>query len=279
MNRFRIFLVILLIIDCETISFGQVYLKDILYNGNDEKPHKVYTRSEMESADFDGYSYDGLWVIKNNGKSIVIDNDSFWGLMDGNFYKFYHNARIDLSSPLKQKVFEKSEEYAKMKEEMDLLMSIVREDSFHLSFECMEYDHEYDLGNGGFDFEFEKPSGFPIITYASNPPTGGPLENGAPKYSAIYDSKVKNIIKEYQPWEIKFFVPIANEDVALGIENTRDEGYYLDEIEYGFLMKCKYKEDSYPAPVIVIEDIILVRTSDNQVVWSATLGDLSDNLK
>lgn len=277
MKNLRLPWIMLFAIVGNCLAYGQVYLKDILYNGGIENPHKIYTRAEIESVNFNGYSDEGLWVIRNNGKSKVIDNESFWGLMNGDFYKYYHNTRIDLSTPLKQKAFEKSEEYAQMKEEMEQLMQIVRGDSFHFPFYCMGYDHVYDIENGGFNLEFEIQSGFPTIMWDGNKSHSSPMANGAPNRLVVYESKLKDIITEYQGWKIRFFTPIANEDVAIGIENTRDDGYYLDDINYGFLMKCKYIDKAYP--VIEIEDIILVRSSDNQVVWSATTGDLSQNLK
>lgn len=275
MSSIRILFSIVLVIMSTSFAFGQKYLKDILFNGDEEKPHMVYSAAERTQFRLRPNSY--YWSVNNN----KIENEKFWGLLENDFYSFYDIKDVDLSSPLKRKIYEKTDEYKVKGEEMTRLRNLVLNETIHVPFTGLKYEHQYDVNKGGFVLECELPSYFPHLTednYGnSDRPKSIDSTKPAPDFITISNMVKKYVEQVYYDNSFNFFMPISNEEVALGIEETRNGGNYPQDDDYQFLLRLKYC--ATPIPSLEIVDIILYRPIDNQIVWSATTGDLSQNIK
>lgn len=260
-----------------SIASGQVFLDSLLSNGfDDERPHQLYSAKERRYLELD--EYDHSWVIPIGGAGdFIIDGESMLALFNNDFYEFYHNAEIDFSSPLKRKKFEQSQDYAEWKDEMQMQRDFVIGDTLHMPLEGIYREPiQYDVNRGGF------------IISPYHPSVAGNSKFLIPtKLTKFFDNPRLSF---------DFFCNISNEDIALELENTdRYEPY-----KYDFLVRFRYLEnppankpgnagkgngrqvmftDSSKTPHFEIVDIILYKTSNEQVVWSMLLGDLSNTVK
>lgn len=277
-------------------AFCAIYLDSLLSDGLSEKPHQLYSYKERR---FFNLPYnDASWVIDNGGESDVIDNYAFWGLLYNDFYIYYHNAKIDLSSPLKKKMFEQSEDYNSFLDDMQTSRNRILCDTIHFPLDgVLGYVHEYDVTKGGFSLSSDLPNEFPdfppqsksIRRLNTQVSLSHESDNGC-KYAVLSSSSNNNIPRDLtisqsirkqfsrvSGRKIQFFVPISNLDVAVDIENSVSGENVPKDDNYQFLCRVKYCNE--PHSIMEIVDIILFKTSNRQVVWSMTLGDLSDSLK
>lgn len=258
-------------------GFSQVFLDSLLSNGLDERTHQLYSNKERRSLDLD--RYDNSWVITIGGAGdFVVDGQSMLALFNNDFYEFYHNATLDFSSPLKKKKFEQSEEFAEWKDEMQMQRDFVIDDTLHMPLEEVYREPlTYDIDKGRFIISPYHPSIYGNGTFI------------------IPTSLSKFFVNPRLSYD--FYCNIANEDIALSMENT--DRY--DNHKYDFLIRFRYLEkpptpsatsrtnsnrnrqqiissDSSNKVFFEIVDIILYKTSNKQVVWSMLLGDLSQTV-
>lgn len=272
MSLQRILLLIVLSINTMSTLFGQVYLKDILFNGQEEKPHMkcYYVERFKRFTESD-------WLIGDEN----VDMKDFNNLLKNDFYAFYKNKidGVDLSSDLRKKIFERTDEYKTLRDRMTNLRNMVLDDTIHVQLDGFKYSTMYDVNRGGFHPQLDFPENFPIIKAGYNryPPYIQHYDptRPAPFWTIISDEVLRNVEDKWEN-NIKFFMPIANEEVALCIEESCTNEHYSRNDDYQFLLRLKYV--TTPDPALKIVDIILYRTSDRQIIWSVTTGDLSQKL-
>lgn len=253
---------------------SQVFLMDILSDDLGEYPHQVYSDDEREYYELD--KDDKFWIISIGGDDYVMDSQSVMGALCDNVYELFHDASIDLSTPLKRKLFEKTDTYNDWMDEFKKISCFLKENTLHAPLEgVFRYQHKYDIDKG----RFEISCGYPEFPSIDN------------KYANFYVPKDLKSFFRSVGHNMSFYVYIKNELVALEMENTESYGKH----PYEFLIRFFYNGTSHDEEKILrhirgeservvkttygvcfdIYDIILYKTSNHQVVWSMRQGDLS----
>lgn len=292
----RRFLLLLTLIFSVSPAFCQISLDSLLSDGLSEKPHQLYSYKERRCLDLP-YN-DNSWVIDNGGEADIVDNYAFWGLLYNDFYIYYHDANIDLSTPLKKKMFEQSEDYNSFLSDMQTLRNRIVCDTIHFSLDgVLGHVHEYDVSKGGFFLSAELPNEMPDfpplsknirrlntqVSISSETSNGceyaiisSSSNNYIPRDLSINDLIKKNF-QRVSGRKIYFFVPISNLNVAVDIENSGYGDNVPKDDNYQFICRVKYCNE--PHPTMEIVDRIMFETNNRQVVWSMSLGDISESLR
>lgn len=263
-------------LNAETLSADS-----LLTDGPLSRPHQIFTDEELYHYELPTYDDKTYWVVNSaNLDEEILEDNGFWGLLYNDFYRYYHNAEINVSTELKKKVFEKSDLYSEMKDEMNFTREILLSDTIHMPLRhFVNYAREYDVNRGGFVVREELDSELPpfymkvtptsknnrniSVRMISEPSVAG---SGYPKYFFIPKS-LENKIESVDGRRFSFFLPIANEDIALQIE---DMNRPYDK-NFDLLLQFHYVQK--PEPIVELVDIILLRNKDNSIIWTLTRGD------
>lgn len=268
------------------VSADVLFADSLLTTGATSRPHQIFTDSELILYELPTYDAKTYWVVNStNLDEEILDDYSFWGLLYNDFYRYYHNADINVSTDLKKKVFEKSDLYTELKDEMKSTRDILLSDTIHMPLHnFVNYAREYDIKRGGFFIREELDKELPpfISDKTSNVKYHGKTlsiniiheprakESRYPKYFAIPNS-LSGKIESTNDRHFSFFMPIANEEIAVQIEDMNrpyDNSFDL-LIQFHYVQK--------PEPYVELVDIILLRNKDKHIIWTLSNGDLSNN--
>ncbi|MBD5372954.1 MAG: hypothetical protein HDR75_06405 [Bacteroides sp.] len=256
---------------------AQIYLNDVLSDILSEFPHQVYSDEEREEYKLDKEDRD--WIMDIAGDSYVLDSRSVMGVFCDNVYELYHDASIDLSSPLKRKLFEKTDTYIDWMDELKKISYVIKGDTLHAPLDgVFRYQHKYDIEKGRFVISCSFPQ-FPSI---------------GTTHAFFYVPKDLKPFFHSSGFSKQIYVNIENETVALEIENTENYGKHPYEFLVRFFYNGPYHDDESinehdngngkrlvtrsTGVSLEIYDIILYKTSNHQIVWSMRLGDLSNTI-
>ncbi len=262
-----------------------VYADSLFTSGPTSRPHQIFTDSELLEYDLPTYDAKTYWIVNaSNLDDEILDDESFWGLLYNDFYRYYHNADINVSTELKKKFFEKSDIYKEFRNDMDLTRDILISDTIHMPLHnFVGYAREYDVKRGGFLIKEELDAQLP--PFFTNKPSKArsknndlfvevidtPNLNGTdyPQYFKI-PSSLKGKIESFNGRNFSFFMPIANEEIAIQIEDM-NRPY---ENSFDLLLQFHYIQDK--TPYIELVDVILLSNKDKRIIWTLDKGDLSN---
>lgn len=206
----------------------------------------------------DRFASSSLYPAEINRDNIpsgaIIDNDPF---------RFFHIDEGDLT-PLKKKKLMESEEFKEKRAKLDLIRASFKNALGHVYFDLPDRP-VYDLDRGGFLFKVR------------------PYKYWQPeKYDELMAFKVpKSLSGQIRLREdvYRFFVPVDNLDIALEIEEGK--GYDIIYLfDYFPLRKDLNREnDDEPPYVFTLYDVLLHKQATDEIVWSALLGDRSEEMK
>ena len=283
---YKISFLALLIFSANT-SYAEILFADsLLSDGPLSRPHQIFSDAELRYYELPTYDAKTYWIVNSaNLEEEILEDYGFWGLLYNDFYRYYHNAEINVSTELKKKVFEKSDLYTELKEEMDFTRNILLSDTIHMPLRnFVNYAREYDVNRGGFlvreELDEELPPFYQSPTNTTNSRyktlsvdiISNPISAGSeyPKYFVI-PKALKNKIESSNGRKFSFFMPIANEAIAVQIEDM-NRPY---DTSFDLLLQFHYVQN--PEPIIELVDIILLSNKDNRILWALSKGDLSVN--
>ena len=264
---------------------GIVYADSLFTSGPTSRPHQIFTDLELLEYDLPTYDAKTYWIVNSsNLDEEILDDESCWGLLYNDFYRYYHNADINVSTELKKKVFEKSALYNEFRNDMDFTRDILISDTIHMPLHnFVGYAREYDVKRGGFLIREELDAQLP--PFFTNKPSkarsknkdlfveviDNPILNGTdyPQYLKI-PSSLKGKIESFNGRNFSFFIPIANEEIAVQIEDMN----HPFENSFDLLMQFHYVQAN--TPYIELVDVILLSNKDKRIIWTLDKGDLSN---
>ncbi len=225
-------MVIILVLFSAISAYADVLCADsLLTTGETSRPHQIFTDSELTLYELPTYDDQTYWVVNStNLDEVILNNCEFWGLLYNDFYRFYHNADINVSTDLKKKIFENSDQYVELKDEMNVIRSFLLSDTIHMPLRnFVNYAREYDVKRGGFLIREELDNELPPFFSKESPHSNSLSKtltveiisnHGSyyPKYFVIPNS-LKGKIDFVKGRKFSFFMPIANEDIAVQIED------------------------------------------------------------
>lgn len=264
-------------------SLAQTKVSDIA-DISIEMPYGFHFITDAECKLFNLPANSTAWVCEIASESELFDTRQMLGLINNDIFKCYYNVDVfkALNTPLKRKQFIGSEDYEEynlyfVKERELLLNSPV---TFHIT-NLSRYASDYDIDRGGFYVKI------PFLFTNANKSFFGPgifpwhlLPNGEIKFTIPKKILKKHFKPDYYNsagishdkfYLNEFFIPIANEDIALKIENETDK---RQDFEIILVSHFSPKESGF-----IIDDIILFHKPTEFVVWSFSKGDLSKGLK
>lgn len=281
---YKISFLALLIFSANTTNAEILLADSLLSDGPLSRPHQVFSDAELRYYELPTYDAKTYWIVNSaNLEEEILEDYGFWGLLYNDFYRYYHNAEINVSTELKKKVFENSDLYSEMKDEMDFTRNILLSDTIHMPLRhFVNYAREYDIKRGGFLVREELDEELPPFYQNPTPTTksryktlsveiiSNPRSAGSyyPKYFVIPKS-LKNKFESYNERRFSFFMPIANEKIAVQIEDM-NRPY---DTSFELLLQFHYVQN--PEPRIELVDIILLSNKDNRILWTLSKGDLS----
>lgn len=281
----KFFLIAISIISAFPVYADHLFADSLFTSGPTSRPHQIFTDKELLEYDLPTYDAKTYWIVNSsNLDEEILDDESFWGLLYNDFYRYYHNADINVSTDLKKKVFEKSDLYKELKNEMDFTRDILISDTIHMPLlKFRYYNHVYDVKKGGFLIRGSLDSKLPPFSptrpskakskyevfFDEDPNSPNNDRTDYPKYFKI-PSSLKGKIEQFNGRRFSFFMPIANEEIAIQIEDFNQSC----ENSFDLLMQFHYVQDQ--TPYIELVDIILLSNKDKRIIWTLNQGDLSN---
>lgn len=196
------------------------------------------------------------------------DNIPSGALVENDLFEFYR-IDVDNLTPLKKKKLMESDEYKEKKDRMDRIRASFKNALGHVYLDLPERP-TYDLDREGFLFKISPEKYWQHGKYEE------PMAFQVPKSLA---GKIR-----LRDDDFRFFVPLANQDVALEIEE--EWGYNIIFLFDYFPKRPEpsqgnrdYNNASEATYIFKLYDVILHKQSTDEIVWSALLGDRSEEMK
>lgn len=221
---------------------------------------------------------DSIDKVKYDVWHIPMDSDYYVTVLPNDFISFFkndvygiiHDKDIDLSTPLKKKIFEQTPKYTEYDSLFHHIQNYIFNHPIHYwdkvnNNSNLSVYKQYDLNNGGFYFSF-------------NPP-----------FSTYIPSKFSH---SFIKGNTTFLAKVGNLDVASLIEDSYGKNnnfiicylihHHTSEPPKGYTLKMSTDNSVYfstsPSFYFELLDIQLIHPDSKQVIWSLTLGDLSNNI-
>lgn len=262
--------------------FAQTKVSDIADISVD-MPFGFHFITEFECKQFGLHTNSTAWICEIASESELFDTRQMLGLINNDIFECYYNvdAFKSLNTPLKRKKFIGSDEYEEYNlyfvKERELLLNCPT--TFHIN-NLARHASDYDIKQGGFYVKIPF-----LFTYA-NKGCYGPnvfpwnlCANAEIRFS-VPQKFLKKYFKQdyyhssslsYNKFYLnEFFIPVANEEIALMIENETEK---KQDFEIILVSHLSSKE-----PTFIINDIILYHKPTEYVVSSLSKGDMSKNL-
>lgn len=220
------------------------------------------------SDSINGTRYDVWQIPMDSGHYVTLTPDEFISVFKDDVFGIIHENDVDLSTPLKKKLFEESRLYAKYDSAFQIVKGLVYNHTIHFWDKSTLHPRKsaftnYDLEKGGFRFAY-------------NPPFS----------TVIPDEFVASFIRDNKT----FFVPIKNLKVASMIEDSYGKNddfvlcylirHHSGEPPLGYTLNMSTGSSSYytsdPSFYFELTDIRLTHSNTQQLVWSLKDGDLSE---
>lgn len=212
--------------------------------------------------------YDVWHIPMDSVYYVTVLPNEFISLFKDDVYGMIHDKDIDLSTPLKKKLFERTERYAKYDSLFHIIQKHTLNHAIHY-WDKVETNYklsyrQYDLDRGGFLFHFNPP----FSTYVPS------------KFSHSFIRKDTFIAK------------VNNLDVASLIEDSYGKNndfiicyliqHHSSEPPKGYTLSMSTENSHYsstsPSFYFELLDIQLIHQDSKRIIWSLTLGDLSNTV-
>ena len=209
----------------------------------------------------DKVKYDVWYIPMDSDYYITVLPDEFISFFKNDVSGIIHNKDIDLSTPLKKKIFERTAKYAEYDSLFHQIQGYIFNHTIHYwdkvnNNSNLSVYKQYDLNNGGFRFSF-------------NPP-----------FSTYVPAKFSH---SFIKGNTTFFAKVENLDIATLIEDSygNNNNFIICYLK-GYTLKMSTDNSVYfttsPSFYFELLDIQLIHMESKQVIWSIALGDLSNNI-
>lgn len=213
--------------------------------------------------------YDVWYVPMDSDYYVTLLPNEFISLFKDDVYGIIHDKEIDISTPLKKTLFERTEKYA----EYDSLFHLLQKNTLNHTIHYWDKEKkcnksvwkQYDLDSGGFRFSF-------------NPP-----------FSTFVPSKFS---QSFLNGNKSFIAKVESLDVASLIEDSYYNNndfiicyliqHHTAEPPQGYTLNMSTDNSAYfstsPSFYFELLDIQLIHQDSKQIIWSLTSGDLSNTV-
>lgn len=291
----KLIIFVISIIFASPMYANDLFADSLFTSGVTSRPHQIFSNSELLYYHIPSYDGTRYWIVNSaNLDELILDDENFWGLLYNDFYRYYHDADINVSTDLKKKNFEKSDLFEEFRNDMNFERNLLISDTIHMPLHRFaNYKHEYDVNKGGFHINEELDYNLPPfltnrpnrqskekskyeINFGNEPNKTNIDRTYEPKYFKI-PSSLKGKIESFENRYFSFFMPIANEEIALQIEDMCLREDIVQPSENSFELLIQFHYIQAKTPFIELVDVILLRIKDQRIIWTLSKGDLSIN--
>lgn len=292
-RKFIFTFVLLSMIMISTISIQGKTLTEYITKNGVEIMHMPYKGEEADSVfwaqqdrhkqGLESYYIGDHWKISTPDTTLYFRESALWGLVKNDFSSFFAGKEIADISELKRTTGKYADEFNEDKRFMDEYRNQTINDGILLKSENspFQYGLRYDLSKEMFYVPINQDI---IVRLDMTPNIYDIYKTSFPLTPIVTTNLINHFIAKdprENGWSSGgpfFKLPIANKEVALMIEECQPVARgVLAEFEIYYYAKI-HEADNPDNAHLTLEDILVVHTPTEQIVWSASEGDKSDEV-